>query len=42
MKQRIKELLLSTNRGGMEDLLEIMEEEGFFTAPCSRAYHLCK
>ena len=42
MKQRIKELLLSTNRGGMEDLLKIMEEEGFFTAPCSGAHHLCK
>ena len=42
MKERIKELLLSTKREGIENLIEEMEKGGFFTAPCSGAYHLCK
>lgn len=42
MKQRIKDLLLSTKREGIEELISAMEEGGFFEAPCSGAYHLCK
>lgn len=34
-KEKITELLLSTNREGMDKLVEHMEEGGFFTAPCS-------
>lgn len=41
-QQIIKEALLSTKRDGMEDLIDYMEQIGFFTAPCSGAYHLCK
>lgn len=39
---RIKDLLLSTGRQGMENLIEYMEECGFFTAPCSTNHHLSK
>lgn len=39
---RIKSLLLSTERPGMENLIEYMEESGFFTAPCSTSHHLSK
>lgn len=42
MKNKIIELLLSTNRPGMDKLVEWMEKNGFFTAPCSSQYHLCK
>ena len=42
MKERIKELLLSTKRQGMEKLIFDMEFGGFFEAPCSGAFHLCK
>ena len=38
-KEKITELLLSTNREGMNKLVEHMEEGGFFTAPCSTRYH---
>ena len=31
-KEKIKELLLSTGRKGMDKLIEHMENEGFFTA----------
>lgn len=41
MKEKIKELLLSTGREGMDKLIEAMEQGGFFEAPCSGAYHLC-
>lgn len=41
-KEKITELLLSTNREGMNKLVEHMEEGGFFTAPCSTRYHLSK
>lgn len=34
--------LKSTKREGIEDLIDYMEEIGFFTAPCSGSYHLCK
>ena len=39
-RERIKELLKSTERKGMESLLEWMEDAGFFDAPCSSKYHL--
>jgi 23S rRNA maturation-related 3'-5' exoribonuclease YhaM len=42
MKQKIIELLRSTERPGIENLINHMEEIGFFTAPCSTQYHLCK
>ena len=41
-KEKIKELLLSTNREGMDKLIEHMENEGFFTAPCSTRFHLAE
>lgn len=41
-KQRIIDLLMSTNRTGMDKLVEHMDKNGFFTAPCSGAYHLAK
>lgn len=41
-EQKIKELLLGTKREGMEGLLKAMEDGGFFTAPCSGAFHLSK
>lgn len=42
MKNKIKELLLSTKRDGIENLIVHMEEQGFFKAPCSTQYHLSK
>lgn len=39
---KIKELLRSTNRKGIDNLIKYMEEGGFFTAPCSSKYHLSK
>lgn len=42
MKDRIISLLKSTERDGIEDLIESMEAKGFFTAPCSGAHHLSK
>lgn len=43
MKERIIELLRSTERLGIENLINYMENEGnFFTSPCSSQYHLCK
>jgi len=41
-EKRIKELLKATKREGIDSLIEAMEKGGFFTAPCSGAYHLCK
>ena len=38
-KEKIKELLLSTGRKGMDKLIEHMENEGFFTAPCSTRFN---
>lgn len=40
MKNRFNELLLSTHREGMEDLIAYMELNGFYTAPCSTKFHL--
>lgn len=42
MKEKIIELLLSINRPGMDKLIEWMESNGFFTAPCSGQHHLCR
>jgi 23S rRNA maturation-related 3'-5' exoribonuclease YhaM len=42
MKNKIIELLRSTERPGIENLIKYMEESDFFTAPCSTQYHLCK
>lgn len=40
-QKRIKELLLSTNRPGIDKLVEWMETKtDFFTAPASTKYHL--
>ena len=36
----IENLLLSTNRKGIENLLQWMDENGFYSAPCSSRYHL--
>ena len=41
-KEKITELLRTTNRAGMEELLEWMQINGFYNAPCSSKYHLAK
>ena len=40
LKTKCKELLLSTNREGMENVIERLEEQGFFKAPASTKFHL--
>lgn len=42
MKERIVDLLMRTKREGIENLIQWMEENGYFTAPCSTQHHLCK
>lgn len=42
MKELIVKLLLETSRDGMQYLLMWMEENGFFTSPCSGGNHLAK
>lgn len=42
MEERIKEMLRSTNREGVEELIEYMEQSGFFTCPASTKYHMAK
>jgi 23S rRNA maturation-related 3'-5' exoribonuclease YhaM len=42
MKNKIISLLKSTDRPGMGRLIDWMECNGFFTAPCSSQYHLSK
>lgn len=39
LKQGIEELLLSTKREGMPELLEYLDEIGFYTAPASSQFH---
>ena len=39
-KEEFMELLRSTEREGVEDLLVALEEMGFFTAPASSNHHL--
>jgi len=41
-KTEIEEYLLATNREGIKNLLAYMDENGFYTAPCSTQYHLCR
>ena len=41
MREKIIDFLMSTNREGMENLVEWMEKNGFFEAPCSTQHHLC-
>lgn len=40
VKEEFIELLRSTNREGVEDLLVALEDMGFFTAPASANHHL--
>lgn len=40
VKEEFIELLRSTNREGVEDLLVALEDMGFFTAPASSNHHL--
>ena len=39
-KEEFIELLLSTNRDGVEDCLVDLQELGFFEAPASTKFHL--
>lgn len=39
-KKRFIELLRSTGRQGIEEVINYLEESGFFTAPASTKYHL--
>lgn len=39
-KKYVVDSLLKTKREGIEDLVDYMEEIGFFSAPCSGSYHL--
>lgn len=39
MKDKILELLRSTNRDGMEDLIAFLEKSDFFSAPASTRFH---
>lgn len=41
-KENIVKMLRGTKRVGVDNLLEYMETAGFFEAPCSGGYHLCK
>ena len=42
MKDKIIELLKETSRTGIINLIDAMEEGGFFEAPCSTDKHLCR
>ena len=42
VKEKIKELLFSTERKGVDKLLEQMDEIGFFDAPASTKFHGAK
>ena len=39
MKQKIIELLKSTNREGMDNLIDFLDKSDFFKAPASTRYH---
>ncbi|MGN0352426.1 MAG: HD family phosphohydrolase [Roseburia sp.] len=41
-RKKIIDLLMSTNRDGMENLINWMDANGFFTSPCSGGNHLAK
>lgn len=38
--ERFEQLLMSTNRAGMEKLIEFLRKSDFYTAPASTKYHL--
>jgi len=40
IKDEIEKLLMSTERKGIDNLLAYMEENSFYTSPCSGRYHL--
>lgn len=40
LREKIEELLLSTGRRNIGDLCHSMRESGFYTSPCSSAFHL--
>lgn len=42
MKNRFKEVLRTVDREGMEELIQYIEKNGFFNAPCSGSNHLAK
>lgn len=42
MKERFNTLLLSTEIKGIENLIEYLESNGFYTAPASSTHHLAK
>lgn len=39
---RIDEILTNVGRPGIQNLINAMHENGFYSAPCSGAYHLCE
>lgn len=39
-KQEFCERLRKTNREGVENIIALFEEQGFFTAPASTKFHL--
>lgn len=41
-QETIEDLLLSTNRDGMKELVEHMRKIGFFTSPASTCHHMAK
>ena len=41
MKEKFIELLKSTNREGMDELLDFIEKTDFYTAPASTRFHGC-
>lgn len=41
-REKIIDLLKQVKREGIEELIQAMDEGGFFEAPCSGAYHLSK
>ena len=42
VQERIEGLLIETERDGILDLIDMMRKSGFFTQPCSGAFHLAK
>lgn len=42
VKEKVIEVLNRVDRPGINDLIGYMNINGFFTAPCSGQYHLCK
>lgn len=42
LRENIRKLLLDIKREGIEDLVEYLDEIGFYTAPASGSFHLSK